>query len=70
MLGGIGHAVVSAVDEACFFHAIARNSQTHYELKGRNPLTENYSALQPDSYLAMQKENQLTKRILTFCKCF
>ena len=48
MLGGIGHAVVSAVDEACFFHAIARNSQTHYELKGRNPLTENYSALQPE----------------------
>ena len=48
MLGGIGHAVVSAVDEACFFHAIARNSQTHYELKGRNPLTENYSALRPE----------------------
>ena len=48
MLGGIGHAMVSAVDEACFFHAIARNSQTHYELKGRNPLTENYSVLQPE----------------------
>ena len=48
MLGGIGHAVVSAVDEACFFHAIARNSQTHYELKGRNPLTENYSVFRPE----------------------
>ena len=48
MLGGIGHAVVSAVDEAIFFHAIARNSQTHYELKGQNPLTENYSALRPE----------------------
>ncbi len=48
MLGGIGHAVVSAVDEACFFHAIVRNSQTHYELKGRNPLTENYSVLCPE----------------------
>ncbi len=48
MLGGIGHAVVSAVDETCFFHAIARNSQTHYELKGRNPLTENYSVLRPE----------------------
>lgn len=48
MLGGIGHAVVSAVDEACFFHAITRNSQTHYELKGRNPLTENYSVLRPE----------------------
>lgn len=48
MLGGIGHAVVSSVDEACFFHAIARNSQIHYELKGRNPLTENYSVLRPE----------------------
>ena len=48
MLGGIGHAVVSAVDEACFFHAIARRSQVHYEIKGQNPLTENYSVLRPE----------------------
>lgn len=48
MLGGIGHAVVSGVDEACFFHGITRNSQTHYELKGLNPLTENYSVLRPE----------------------
>ena len=48
MLGGIGHAVVSAVDEACFFHAMARKSQTHYEMKGQNPLTENYSVLRPE----------------------
>ena len=48
MLGGIGHAVVSAVDEACFFHAVARRTQTHYEIKGQNPLTENYSVLRPE----------------------
>ena len=48
MLGGIGHAVVSAVDEACFFHGIARQTVTHYEIKGRNPLTENYSVLRPE----------------------
>ena len=48
MLGGIGHAVVSAVDEACFFHAIARRTQIHYEIKGQNPLTENYSVLRPE----------------------
>ncbi len=48
MLGGIGHAVVSAVDEACFFHTIARKTQTHYEIKGQNPLTENYSVLRPE----------------------
>lgn len=48
MLGGIGHAVVSAVDEACFFHTIARKTQVHYEIKGQNPLTENYSVLRPE----------------------
>ncbi|MDJ0737843.1 MAG: isochorismatase [Nostocaceae cyanobacterium] len=48
MLGGIGHALVSAIEEACFFHAIARNSQTNFEIKGGNPLTENYSVLRPE----------------------
>ena len=48
MLGGIGHAVVSAVDEAGFFHTIARKTQVHYEIKGQNPLTENYSVLRPE----------------------
>jgi nicotinamidase-related amidase len=48
MLGGIGHALVSAFEEACFFHCIARRSQTQFELKGSNPLTENYSVLRPE----------------------
>ncbi len=48
MLGGIGHALVSAVEEALFFHCIARSSQTRYEIKGDNPLTENYSVLRPE----------------------
>ena len=48
MLGGIGHAVVSAVEEAVFFHGIARNCQPDFQLKGNNPLTENYSVLRPE----------------------
>jgi nicotinamidase-related amidase len=48
MLGGIGHALVSAVEEAFFFHAIARSSQTRFEIKGRHPLTEHYSVLGPE----------------------
>jgi nicotinamidase-related amidase len=48
MLGGIGHALVSAVEEAIFFHTIARRSQARFEIKGDNPLTENYSALEPE----------------------
>ena len=48
MLGGIGHALVSAVEEAVFFHSIARRRQPDFQIKGRNPLTENYSVLQPE----------------------
>lgn len=46
--GGIGHALVSAVEEACFFHTVARQQQTRIELKGSHPLTENYSVLRPE----------------------
>jgi nicotinamidase-related amidase len=48
MLGGIGHALVSAIEEALFFHAITRRAQTRFEIKGRNPLTEHYSVLGPE----------------------
>jgi nicotinamidase-related amidase len=48
MLGGVGHALVSAVEEALFFHALARNAPTRFEVKGDNPLTEHYSALGPE----------------------
>jgi nicotinamidase-related amidase len=48
MLGGIGHALVSAIEEALFFHAIARRSQTRFEVKGQQPLTEHYSVLGPE----------------------
>ncbi len=48
MLGGIGHALVSSVEEAIFFHTVARSSQARFELKGDAPLTENYSAIRPE----------------------
>jgi nicotinamidase-related amidase len=48
MQGGIGHALVSAVEEAFFFHAIARRSQTRFEPKGEHPLSEHYSIFGPE----------------------
>jgi nicotinamidase-related amidase len=48
MLAGVGHALVSAVEEALFFHAIARRSQSRFEIKGQHPLTEHYSVLGPE----------------------
>ena len=48
MLGGIGHALVASVEEALFFHSIARNTQYEIELKGDKPFTENYSVIGPE----------------------
>jgi len=48
MLGGIGHALVAAVEEAIFFHSIARVSQPEFQIKGNHPLTEHYSVLGPE----------------------
>jgi nicotinamidase-related amidase len=48
MFGGIGHALVSSVEEAVFFHAVARYSQPDFQVKGENPLTEHYSILAPE----------------------
>jgi nicotinamidase-related amidase len=48
MLGGIGHALVAALEEAIFFHGVARSSQPRFEAKGRIAHTEHYSALGPE----------------------
>ncbi|MBR8836529.1 MAG: isochorismatase [Stigonema ocellatum SAG 48.90 = DSM 106950] len=72
ILGGIGHALVAAVEEAVFFHCIARDSQTQFEMKGDNPLTENYSVLRPeiletfDKNPIAQKNTRLIQQLLKF----
>jgi nicotinamidase-related amidase len=48
MLGGLGHALVSALEEAFFFHSIARSAPLDFQPKGDNPLTEHYSMLGPE----------------------
>lgn len=72
MLGGIGHALVSSVEEAVFFHAIARNCQPQFEIKGNNPLTENYSVLRPEvladanGQAIAQKNTRLIQQLIDF----
>ena len=48
LLGGVSHALASSVEEAIFFHTIARSSQPAFQVKGDNPLTEHYSILGPE----------------------
>jgi nicotinamidase-related amidase len=72
MLGGIGHALVSSVEEAIFFHSIARYSQPDFQVKGDNPFTENYSVLSPevlenpDGKRIAQKNEGFIEKLLEF----
>jgi nicotinamidase-related amidase len=72
MLGGIGHALVSAVEEAVFFHTIARHSQPDFQPKGRSALTEHYSVLGPevtrgtDGELLEERNNALLEKLFEF----
>jgi len=67
MLGGIGHALVSSIDEAIFFHSVARFSQPDIQVKGNNSLTENYSVLNPE-VLEDAKGKKIAKKNSTFIK--
>jgi nicotinamidase-related amidase len=64
MLGGLGHALVPAVEEAFFFHALARGTQTRFEVKGDDPRTEHYSALGPE--VGGERNLALVEHLLTF----
>jgi nicotinamidase-related amidase len=72
MLGGIGHALVSAIEEAIFFHTVCRFSQPDFKIKGSHSLTENYSVLRPeiteglDNRALGSVNQQLMDRLLAF----
>lgn len=72
MLGGIGHALVSAFEEAVFFHSIARYSQPDFHVKGNAPLTEHYSVLGPEVEIGYDgkplalKDEKIFQKLETF----
>jgi len=76
MLGGIGHALVSALEEAIFFHSIARYSQPNIQIKGRNPFTEHYSVFGaevkegPEGEKIARKNCELIEYLLRFDAIF
>jgi nicotinamidase-related amidase len=48
ILGSDGHALAGVVHEARMFHSYVRGAQSWVEVKGGNPLTENYSVMAPE----------------------
>ncbi|KAB2898325.1 MAG: isochorismatase family protein [Kofleriaceae bacterium] len=70
LLGSDGHALAGVVHAARLFHAFARGAQSWVEVKGGNPLTENYSVLRPevlarwDGAPLAQRNTQFVKTLL------
>jgi nicotinamidase-related amidase len=48
LLGTAGHNLIGVIEEAALYHSWARGSQGDFQIKGTNPLTENYSVLRPE----------------------
>lgn len=71
ILGSDGHALAGLVHEARMFHAFVRGAQSSVEVKGGNPLTENYSILRPevltrfDGQPLAQRNTQFLKTLLS-----
>lgn len=72
MLGSIGHALVPAVEEAIFFHTVARSTPADFLVKGSNPLTEHYSAIGPevltgpDGKPIAERSRKFIEKLLTY----
>jgi nicotinamidase-related amidase len=72
MLGGVGHALVPTVEEAIFFHSIARAMNMDPQIKGGNCLTENYSIfgaevrIKADGTPLAQKNVKLFEKLIGF----
>lgn len=71
MIGGIGHALVSSVEESIFFHNIARETMMDIQLKGSNPITESFSIFGAEFKNKLNKEkknSRLIRYLLNFDK--
>jgi len=70
LLGSAGHALAGVVEAARLFHSYVRGAQSWSEVKGGNPLTENYSVLRPevldrfDGQPLAQRNTQFVKTLL------
>ena len=67
LLGSAGHALAGVVHEARLFHSYVRGAQSWVEVKGGNPLTENYSVLRPEVLLRHDGQ-PLAQRNATFIR--
>lgn len=66
ILGTDGHALVGVIAEARAFSSFLRERQSLCEVKGGNPLTENYSVLRPEVLLRWDGKGAIGQKNTAF----
>jgi nicotinamidase-related amidase len=72
MLGSDGHALAGVIHAARLFHSFARGGQNECEVKGGNPITENYSVFGPEvlslynGTVVAQRNHKLVGRLVKY----
>jgi nicotinamidase-related amidase len=66
VLGSIGHTLVGVVNEARMFHSYVRNAQNQPQVKGGNPLTENYSIFGPEVTARFDGQGVIAQKNISF----
>jgi nicotinamidase-related amidase len=75
LLGSEGNVLAGVIQEARLFHAYCREAENPIEIKGGNPLTENYSILSPevltrfDAAAPLDRKNERFVRTLLEADC-
>ena len=59
MMGSVDHALAPVLFESALFHAQATGRETFWQVKGRAPLTENYSVFAPEITKLITADTQL-----------
>jgi len=68
ILGNEGHALVGVVEEAAAYVSTLRLRQSLREVKGGNPLTENYSVLRPEVLPRWDRKGTIGQKNTAFIK--
>jgi nicotinamidase-related amidase len=68
VFGSDGHNLVGIVQEARMFHAYVRGSQNSPQVKGGNPLSENYSIFSPEVTERWDNKGIIAQRNVSFLK--
>lgn len=68
VLGSMGHSLAGVIQEARMFHSYVRGAQNQPQVKGGNPLTENYSIFGPEVLARWDNKGAIAQKNVSFLR--